>query len=68
MKDTADYWLFYFRSPFPVPRSPFPVPRFSNIQSRFHWLSLKEGTGNGGMGMGMGMGNGERGIFKIGNL
>ena len=31
MKVTADYWLFYFRSPFPVPRSPLPVPRFSNI-------------------------------------
>ena len=25
MKDTADYWLFYFRSPFPAPRSPFLV-------------------------------------------
>ena len=26
MEVTADYWLFYFRSP-------FPVPRFSNIQN-----------------------------------
>ena len=31
-------------------------------------LFLKQGTGNRGMGMGMGMGNGERGIFKMGNL
>ena len=48
---------------------------FSTIKG----LSLKEGTGNRGMGMGMGMGmgrgnrergtgNGERGIFKSGNL
>ena len=38
-------------------------------------LSLKRGTGNRGMGMGNGNGewewgmeNGERGIFKMGNL
>ena len=37
---------------------------FAILLSRVFWLSLKAGTEN----VRMGMGNGERGIFKMGNL
>ena len=41
MEVTADYWLFYFRSPFPVPRSPFPVPRSPLPAPRFSNIPLE---------------------------
>ena len=57
MEDTADYWLFYFRSPFPAPRSPFLVLVTSLEASSFQNGRDVTKTRNGERGAG----SGERG-------